>query len=297
MLILIYVAGFGFAAAVAYSICDIYGKRAGSVYEHYKRRRTGVFLLVSPLLEALTRFNKAHIPEEHWYLHMLREKMRMAGMLGRYNPYEFVAFQELAGFGAMLAGLIAVLFPGAGIQESPPTAIAFMLVLGICAAMLPLMPIDNTAAARKREIMRHWPFFLDLLTIAVQSGIDMTISIRRIIEHSALNPLTEELGQFINEINLGKSRAEALHDLSQRINVPMVTAVLDMIAEAEQLGTPLAPALRIQALEFRQKQAANVEKKAMEAPVKMMLPLLTCIFPAILIVLVGPVMIQYFSAN
>jgi len=295
--LLIYVSIFLFVGSIAYAVCDIYGTRAASVYQHYRRRRTGIILLVSPLLDALTSLNRRYISESNVYVAMLREKMRVAGMLNRYSPHEFIAFQEFAGLTALVVALLVVLFPGDSIQESPAAALLFMIVIAFCAAMLPVMPMDNAAVKRRREIMLHWPFFLDLLTIAVQSGIDMSISIKRILEHSPLNPLTEELGQFVNEINLGKSRAEALRDLSRRINIPTVTGVIDMIAEAEQLGTPLAPALRVQAQEFRQKQASTVEKMAMEAPVKMMLPLLTCIFPAILIVLVGPVMIQYFSSR
>ncbi len=286
---------FACAFTAVYVAWSVYGPGLGAAYAQFRRRRRGLFLAVSPLLEALTSFNERHLAGANPYLSAIRLRLRQAGMLGRCAPAEFVAVQELVGLAALALGLLLVLFPGTGVNENPLTALAFLLVLAVFAAMAPLMPVDSAAARRRREITQNWPFLLDLLTISVESGIDIVTAIRRVLATSPLNAMTEELVQFTNEINLGKSRAEALRDLAERIQVPMVTAVLAMIAQAERLGTPLAPVLRVQAQEFRQKRSAYVEKLAMEAPVKMLFPLLVCIFPAILIVLLGPVLIQYYA--
>lgn len=294
---LIYIAVFGSVFAVSYSVWSLYGPGVSVLYQRYRRRRSGVLLLVTPLLEALTNFNERNIPSGSKYLATIRRRLREAGMLNRYTPAEFIAFQELLCIAAFVVGILIVLFPGTGVSESLGTGLVFLVVFSAMAALVPLMPVDGAANRRRREIIDHWPFLLDLLTISVDAGIDIVTAIRRILTHARLTALTEELVQFVNEINLGKSRAQALSDMADRINVPMVTAVLGMIAQAERLGTPLAPVLRVQAAEFRQKKSAYVEKLAMEAPVKMLLPLLACIFPAILIVLLGPVLIQYHMSQ
>ncbi len=294
---LIYIAVFGCVFAISYAVWSLYGSGVSLVYERFRRKRTGFFLLVTPVLESLTSFNEQYIPSASKYLAHIRAKLREAGMLGRYSPTEFIAFQQLAGMAAFFLGLILILFPRAGVKESLGTGLLFLFVFSAMATLVPLMPVDSAAARRRRDIIEHWPFMLDLLTISVDAGIDIVTAVRRILVNSRLNALTEELVQFINEINLGKSRADALRDMADRINVTMVTAVLNMISQAERLGTPLAPVLRVQAQEFRQKKSAYVEKLAMEAPVKMLLPLLACIFPAILIVLLGPVLIQYHMSQ
>lgn len=286
---------FSCVFTAAYALWTAFAPGLGEAYARLRRRRRGFLLAVSPILEKLTAFNESHFASTNPYLSSIRRRLRQGGMLGRYSPAEFVAVQELTGLAALALGLLLVLFPGSGVNENLPTALGFLVVLAVFAAMAPLMPVDSAAAQRRREIMQNWPFLLDLLTISVESGIDIVTAIKRVLATSPLNALTEELVQFTNEINLGRSRAEALRELGERVQVPMVTTVLAMIAQAEKLGTPLAPVLRVQAQEFRQKRSAYVEKLAMEAPVKMLFPLLICIFPAILIILLGPVLIQYYA--
>mgnify|MGYP003588380684 FL=1 len=128
----------------------------------------------------------------------------------------------------------------------------------------------------------------------MEAGMDMTIAIQRIVGNIPLSPLSEELMRLLNEIHLGARRVNAMKDMAARIGIEPISVTVDMMTQAEELGTELGPLLRIQAREFRERKAQYVEKLAMEAPVKMLLPLLGCIFPSILIMLIGPVMIQYY---
>ncbi len=172
-------------------------------------------------------------------------------------------------------------------------ALAVPVMIRFAGWMLPLMPIDNIIAARRRMILSDWPFFMDLLTLALESGMDITTGIRRIVGYLPMGPLTEELMRFVNAIQLGARRAASMREMAARISVAPITATVEMILQAEELGTELGALMRTQSAEFREKHAQYVEQLALEAPVKMLMPLLGCIFPAILITLVGPVMIQY----
>lgn len=283
-------------AAVALLVYGIVSPRLES-YElflsRYKRRRSGILLLVTPVLAYIITVIHRRFGEHNAYLERIREKMRHTGVDMPLSADEIVALQVLLAVGG-LAGtalLGMVLSPLVGKYHG--VALAVPVMVGFAGWMLPLMPIDNIIAARRRLILADWPFFMDLLTLALESGMDITTGIRRIVGYLPMGPLTEELMRFVNAIQLGARRAAAMREMAARIAVAPITATVEMILQAEELGTELGALMRTQSAEFRDKHAQYVEQLAMEAPVKMLMPLLGCIFPAILITLVGPVMIQY----
>lgn len=265
---------------------DIFLKR-------YKRRRMGIMLLITPVLARIIEIIHKWFGANNAYTAKIREKLKHTGVDMPLNADEIVALQVLLSAGGLVisAVLLLVLSPMTdqykGIIMTVPVMIAF------AGWMMPLMPIDNIIAMRRKLILNDWPFFMDLLTLGLESGMDVATGIRRIVGYLPLGPLAEELMRYCNTIQLGTRRGAAMREMADRIALPPVTATVEMILQAEELGTELATLIRTQAAEFREKHAQYVERLAMEAPVKMLVPLLVCIFPAILIVLVGPVMIQY----
>ncbi len=282
-------------ALLTYAVLQARMNRYQLALQHYRRRRTGLLLAVTPFLQYVVRLNRRWLTDDNEYFRNLQDKARNAGIAVPFTAQELVALQEILAVGMSLLGVALIVVFHAMLKGKLLGGMVFIIILAGLGAILPVLPIDSAINARRLQILREWPYFLDLLTLSMESGMDMAQAISRIISYSPLSPLVEELMQLLNEIRLGARRADALNAMASRINVPTITQVINMIVQAERLGTELAPLLRIQAREFREHRAQLVEKAAMESPVKMMLPLLGCIFPAVMIILIGPSMIQYFQ--
>jgi len=142
---------------------------------------------------------------------------------------------------------------------------------------------------RHRLIRRAIPFTLDLLTLSVEAGLDFMTALQRNVDRGKIDALCEELIRVIREIQLGKTRREALKDLATRVNLQELTSVINALIQADELGVSIGAILRIQAEQMRQRRFERAEKLANEAPVKMLFPLLAFIFPAVFLILLGPI--------
>jgi len=147
---------------------------------------------------------------------------------------------------------------------------------------------------RQRRIQRALPFVLDLLTLSVEAGLDFMNAMQRIVEKRKMDPLGEEFVRVLREIQLGKTRRVALRDMSERVDQAEIRTVVNALVQADELGVGIAQILRIQADQMRQRRFERAEKLANEAPVKMLFPLVAFIFPAVFLILLGPIFLQIF---
>ncbi len=143
--------------------------------------------------------------------------------------------------------------------------------------------------ARHKAIQRSLPFVLDLLTLSVEAGMDFMTALQRNVDRRNVDALGEELLVVIREIQLGKTRREALRDLSTRVDLPDLRSVVNALVQADELGVSIGSILRIQSDQIRQRRFERAERLANEAPVKMLGPLLLFIFPSVFLVLLGPI--------
>ena len=156
----------------------------------------------------------------------------------------------------------------------------------------PLMWLRSTLKKRHFAIMRALPFVLDLLTLSVEAGMDFMSALQRNCNSRRLDPLNEELIRMTREVQMGISRRVALRNMAERSRQGDLKAVSFALIQADELGVPIGPILRIQSDQLRQRRFDRAERLANEAPVKMLGPLLLCIFPAVLIVLLAPILLQ-----
>jgi tight adherence protein C len=156
----------------------------------------------------------------------------------------------------------------------------------------PPMWLSKAVRARHKEIEVGLPFTLDLLTLSVEAGLDFMTAIKRIIDRRSLDALNEELIRMFREVQLGKTRREALRDMAERVGQADLRTVTHSLVQADELGVSIGAILRIQSDQMRTRRFLNAEKAANEAPVKMLFPLIGFIFPAVLLVLLGPVLLQ-----
>lgn len=149
-------------------------------------------------------------------------------------------------------------------------------------------------AARLTAIQRQLPFALDLLTLAMEAGMDFTAALGRIVTKTGNTPLGVEFALMLHEIQLGKSRSDALRDLANRCDIQDVRTVVASMIQAEELGSSLGTVLRIQAAQQRERRSQRAEEKAMKAPIKMMFPMIF-ILMALGLILVAPIAISFLE--
>ena len=156
----------------------------------------------------------------------------------------------------------------------------------------PLAWLRGAVKQRHLSIMRALPFVLDLLTLSVEAGMDFMSALQRNCERRKLDPLNEELIRMTREIQVGTPRRVALRNMSERVRQPDLRSVVHALVQADELGVPIGAILRIQSEQLRSRRFERAERLANVAPVKMLGPLMLCIFPAVFIVLLGPILLQ-----
>ena len=167
---------------------------------------------------------------------------------------------------------------------------AFMF--SIFAFFVPDFYFNSKATARLREVEKAFPSALDLLTLCVEAGMDFMAALVKIIENSENNPLMEEFQEIMREMQLGSDRRQALKNFSERCDLDIVNSFVSVVVQAEELGTSLAAVLHDYSQEMKEKRFQSAEKQAMEAPVKMLIPMMIFIFPGVFILIFGPITIK-----
>ncbi len=209
-------------------------------------------------------------------------QLTAAGYEGLLSGREFVALKLLLPAAAAL--LLALLFVPLGADAFPVWFVGTLL-----AWVWPLHWLRAARARRAKSIVRALPFVLDLLTLSVEAGMDFMGAVQRNCERRAMDPLNEELLRMQREIQIGTTRKIALRNLHERVRVPQIRTLCTALIQADELGVSIGAILRIQAEQLRQERFERAEKLAHEAPTKMLFPLLLFIFPATIVVLLGPV--------
>jgi tight adherence protein C len=203
--------------------------------------------------------------------------------LGRpeFRPQDFIAHQQIWTVFFFILGLL--------IMNVLRQKLWYAIPFGAFGFVFPYIWLSDQIKKRHRAILRALPYNIDLLTLSVEAGLDFGAALGTVVEKGRPGPLVEELNIVLSEIRLGKTRAEALRNLADRIQLPDVSAFVSNLVQADRMGTSLGKVLRIQSTQLRINRTHRAEKAANEAPVKMLLPLIGCIFPTVFLVLFGPI--------
>ncbi|MBQ6924003.1 MAG: type II secretion system F family protein [Kiritimatiellae bacterium] len=213
-----------------------------------------------------------------------------AGFEGLLSGWEFIALRFLC---PVVLGLFwtALIYLVGHVDETVREQFAPLALLGFALfAAQPVLWLNATIKKRHKAIQKAMPFMIDLLTLSVEAGIDFMNALQRSLENRKTDPLTEELVRVNHEIQLGTSRRNALKNLAKRVDMPDMRSFAYALIQADELGVSIGTILRIQSDQIRQKRFDRAEKMANEAPVKMLGPLMLFIFPAVFIVLLGPIL-------
>ncbi|MEW6717757.1 MAG: type II secretion system F family protein [Chloroflexota bacterium] len=237
--------------------------------------------------ELATRFTPQQALQE------TAKKLEMAGSPAGLDPTLFWALRLI--FAIALGGLAALLlFRGSKSLVSGTVQTIFVFLAPLIGFFLPQMWLMSKIQRRQKEIRNALPDALDLLTICVEAGLGFDAAMKKVNEKWD-NELSLAFGRALQEIQLGKLRREALRDMEKRLGVPELTSFVAAVIQSEQLGVSMASVLRIQSEQMRVRRRQLAEEEAHKAPLKMLLPMAGCIFPTILIILMGPAGIILFQ--
>jgi tight adherence protein C len=240
---------------------------------------------IKPALERLGSLLTARMAKNRQMV--VQNKLNLAGRPYGLPVNGFEVFKVIAG---LIVALVAFWIGGFLF----PTTIALKLgVAGIGfvgGRFLPDVLLNNKIKGRQKELRLALPNALDLLTISVEAGLGFDAAIGRLVEKFK-NALSDEFAQVLNEIRLGRPRLEALDDMGRRSGVEELHTFIQALIQSEQLGVGIAKVLRIQSEEMRRRRRQRAEEQAAQAPLKMLFPMIGCIFPTLFIVLMGPAVI------
>lgn len=174
-------------------------------------------------------------------------------------------------------------------------AVVLASALGGMVAYLPWFRLEKHATQRRKAFQRSLPDVMDLLVVCVEAGLSFDMALMRVVERFG-GTVSDEFQKVLREIRLGKSRKDALKDMSDRVDVTELTSLVSAIIQAEQLGVGVSSVLRMQADLIREKRQQFIEEQAMKAPIKMLFPLVFLIFPSIFVVILGPAILNIVKA-
>jgi tight adherence protein C len=212
--------------------------------------------------------------------HGLQRRLDLAGNPPTWTPDRVLAAKGLGLLaGACLGGLIG--FRSAGWLV---TALVVGAVFGF---FLPDLLVLNAGQKRQTLIRRALPDALDMLTVCVEAGLGFDAALAQVARKTT-GPLAQECARVLQEMQIGKSRNEALRSLTTRTTVTELRAFVSALAQAGELGVPIASVLREQAREMRVRRRQRAEEQAQKVPVKILFPLIACLFPAMFVIIIGP---------
>jgi tight adherence protein C len=157
--------------------------------------------------------------------------------------------------------------------------------------LMPEFWLGGRIKKRQKVILRSIPDTLDLLTISVRAGLGFDAALAKVVEKLP-GPLSDEFRRALAEVRVGKTRRDALRDMVPRTQVAPLSNFIGAIIQAEQLGVSISKVLQVQSEQLRIERRQRAEEMAAKAPIKMLFPLVGCIFPALFIVILGPAIIK-----
>jgi tight adherence protein C len=268
-------------AAMVQQRLSVYGGDAQAVsLEEMELQRPFSERFLRPAIERLGSLLSRSTPQKA--RQNLMNRLDLAGRPGNFTPEDFAAVRLVA---AAVLGAIGLLV-GLLLQNTVYLAIA--LVAGaILGYYLPVLWLKQKVDARRNEIQKGLPDAMDLLVIAVDAGLGFDAALARVTDKYK-NALSDEFAKVLREVSLGRPRLEAMDEMGRSSGVEDLHNFIQAIIQSEQFGTGIGKILRIQADEMRRKRRQRAQEKAAQATLKMMLPMVGCIFPTLWIVLLGP---------
>ncbi|MCK5534894.1 type II secretion system F family protein [bacterium] len=267
-----------------YAVEDLYSLEGEKVIEKEK----GAFNVVKKVLK---KFNKKFFKQGKIKMRMEQQLAKLGGQ-SHLRPGDILVFKELSVVGGCIA---AFLLYKKGISN--PVILVGVVILSF---FVPDYFLSKRIKDREDSIRISLPGVVDLLTLCVEAGMDFMSAFEKIItkqKNTKEDPFIEEINVMLGEIRIGLTRRDALKNMAKRIEIPEISAFISVLLQTEELGTDLVNIMRDYAAEIRMKRLQMAEKKAAQIGTKMIFPMILFIFPMTFVIILVPLILNYFMGK
>lgn len=249
---------------------------------------------IERIVQVANPFVKLSLPSEGWDNSPIRIRFINAGWR---NPSTIPLYFSAKTILAIIFPLLLMLFGGENFLNSGASVIMLMLVLSASIGYyLPNIYLSVSITRRQREIFDNFPDALDLLTICIEAGLALDQALMKVASeiHISSKTLAQELQLVLMELRTGFSKEQALRHLALRTGVEEIEMLTTMLIQSDRFGTSMADSLRVHSDNLRSKRRQKAEETATKIALKLLFPLIFFIFPTLLLVLLGPSMMQIY---
>lgn len=217
-------------------------------------------------------------------------KLNNSGVAHMMTAEQFYAVRLVS-----LVGVFGIMYMVTGmLNKSSPTMLMVGALLGY---FYPSIWLQDARKRRYKQVQKAMPMFLDFITMAVEAGLNLTGALNQVVQKGPPGPLRQEFFMVVRDLRSGMPRADALRRMESRLMMPEVSSFVGTVIQAEKMGASLGLALRSQADQRRSERFQRAEKQAMEAPVKLIGPLMMFIFPVTFIVIGFPIAMKFLKSG
>lgn len=224
---------------------------------------------------------------------VIQSQLNAAGAAYLISPAEFLILRRLA----LIAGLALAAIASSVLKLKDPLYLATAAGLAPLSYLYPDLRLRELTKQRQARFEKEFPFFLDVLVLAMKAGLNFTAAVEQAVSSSHSGPVQQEFSRYLRESRAGVARRTALDRVAERVMLPAVTNFAASVVQAEQTGGSLGDVLADQARQRRQERFLRAEKLANQAPVKMLFPLIALLFPVTFIIIGFPIVIQLLEAG
>jgi tight adherence protein C len=245
--------------------------------------------VLAPLLLNFVALGRRLTPDAH--MRRICHRLGLAGHPAGWDADRVVGLRALAA----LTGLVLGLGAPASLGADAPRALATAVTMAAAGWASPVVWLRHRAGKRSERIRRDLPDALDIMTISVEAGLAFDAAMAQVARRTR-GPLAEEFLRVLRQMQFGASRAEAMRAFGERTDVTELRTFLQTMAQADDLGVPIAGVLRVQSDDMRVKRSQRAEEAAQKIPTKIAFPLILCILPCLLIIVLGPAALSLVHA-
>ena len=246
------------------------------------------FLVAWPLIKLGVYWSSPLLTKK--YRIAVLQKLKRAGQDFSLGPEQFFA-------GKLVAGIVGILFAALIGNMLESNSLSLFLMFGTLGFFYPDLWLKETVTKREKKIFRDLPYYLDIITLAVEAGTNLTSAFAYAVQKSPKSPLDDEIKRILRDVRAGKPRANCMRDFADRVQMPAIDNLVGSLIQAENIGSSLGPILRAQSQQRRSERFTRAEKLAMEAPVKLLGPLIMFIFPTTFMVLAFIIIVKAVMAG
>lgn len=251
------------------------------------KSKSGVINMCRPLVHQFTMQHAAKIKSEK-YRKKIRHLIKIGGLASEMNEDEFIGLQIFLGF-AMPIFLMIMNF-ALDLGFSP----VVLMGLGLVGFFMPEMHCKGAKKQRELSVRIDMPFFIDLLALSVEAGLDFFGAIQKIVDKAEgqNSVLAEEFKTVLRDIKIGSSKTDALKELAARLDMQEMTSFVAVLIDAEATGASISQVLKDQSVQMRLERFVRAEKAGAQASQLILLPLMLFILPAVFVMVFGPVVVS-----